>query len=75
MSLRREIESFGSTLLIDQDFGGELGATVWDAVIILISNILFILINKILNTIIIIILINYFIYVCFNIYHIEIYFV
>lgn len=32
MSLRREIDSFGTTLLVDQDFGGELGATVWDAV-------------------------------------------
>lgn len=32
MSLRREIDSFGSVLLVDQEFDGELGATVWDAV-------------------------------------------
>jgi len=35
MSLQREIDSFGSVLLVDQDFKGELGATVWDAAIVL----------------------------------------
>eukprot|EP01112_Ceratiomyxa_fruticulosa_P022481 TRINITY_DN8232_c0_g1_i1.p2 TRINITY_DN8232_c0_g1~~TRINITY_DN8232_c0_g1_i1.p2 ORF type:complete len:204 (-),score=36.25 TRINITY_DN8232_c0_g1_i1:248-859(-) len=35
MPLQREIEVFDHTLLIEQEFSGELGATVWDAAIVL----------------------------------------
>jgi len=35
MSLQREIQVFDHTLLIEQEFSGELGATVWDAAIVL----------------------------------------
>eukprot|EP01105_Mastigella_eilhardi_P028931 TRINITY_DN98_c1_g2_i2.p1 TRINITY_DN98_c1_g2~~TRINITY_DN98_c1_g2_i2.p1 ORF type:complete len:231 (-),score=75.40 TRINITY_DN98_c1_g2_i2:47-739(-) len=33
--LVREVESFGRTLCVRQDFSGELGATVWDAALVL----------------------------------------
>jgi len=33
----REVESFGRTLVINQDLNGELGATVWDAALVLIK--------------------------------------
>jgi len=36
-SLDREVESFGRTLSIRQDFNGELGGTVWDAALVFIK--------------------------------------